>query len=93
MTLKIWSTNLLKNIKNKLEVAAIALIRAYQYLVSPLLGRRCRFHPSCSHYCIGSITKFGLPRGGLLGIKRILSCHPFHTGGYDPVPEFIGENK
>lgn len=64
--------------------AVILLVRLYQLTLSRLLGPVCRFHPSCSHYFIGAVQKYGLLRGGWRGIKRILRCHPFHPGGYDP---------
>ena len=67
--------------------AAILLIRGYQKIVSPWLGQRCRFHPSCSNYCIEALRQHGMVRGLWLGLRRILKCHPFHPGGYDPVPE------
>lgn len=63
---------------------AIALVRFYQRGISPLLGARCRFTPSCSHYMIGAIEKYGLMRGLWKGTWRILRCHPFNSGGYDP---------
>ena len=65
----------------------LILIRAYQLCVSPLLGARCRFYPSCSHYAHTAIERHGVLRGGWLGLLRILRCHPFSDGGYDPVPE------
>jgi uncharacterized protein len=65
----------------------IALIRIYQYLLSPLLGNQCRFYPSCSHYMAEAIARHGTARGGWLGLRRILRCHPWHAGGYDPVPD------
>ncbi|TNE89270.1 MAG: membrane protein insertion efficiency factor YidD [Gammaproteobacteria bacterium] len=65
----------------------IALIRAYQYLLSPLLGQRCRFHPSCSCYAMEAVERHGLLKGGYLTGRRLIKCHPFHPGGYDPVPE------
>jgi uncharacterized protein len=62
------------------------LIRAYQRLVSPLLGPRCRFHPSCSQYALEAIDTHGAVRGVWLALRRLLRCHPLHPGGYDPVP-------
>lgn len=64
--------------------AAIALVRVYQWTISPLLGPRCRFEPSCSRYFIGAVQKYGLLRGGAKGVARICRCHPWHPGGYDP---------
>ncbi|WP_049311423.1 membrane protein insertion efficiency factor YidD, partial [Pseudomonas aeruginosa] len=65
----------------------IGLIRFYQYAISPLIGPRCRFYPSCSHYTLEAIRVHGALRGGYLGARRLLRCHPWHPGGYDPVPE------
>ncbi|MCX7059576.1 MAG: membrane protein insertion efficiency factor YidD [Gammaproteobacteria bacterium] len=62
-------------------------IRAYQRTLSPLLGPRCRFHPSCSHYALEAIERFGVARGSWLAISRISRCHPLNAGGLDPVPE------
>jgi putative membrane protein insertion efficiency factor len=62
------------------------LIRAYQLVLSPLLGPRCRFYPSCSHYAIEAIETHGALRGSWLSAKRICRCHPFNPGGFDPVP-------
>ena len=59
-------------------------VRLYQKLLSPLLGRRCRFHPSCSEYLIEAVRKYGVVSGGLRGVWRILRCNPFCGGGYDP---------
>lgn len=63
------------------------LIRAYQVGLSPLLGPRCRYYPSCSCYTHTAIETHGLPRGLSLGLRRLLRCHPFAKGGYDPVPD------
>jgi putative membrane protein insertion efficiency factor len=63
------------------------IIRAYQLLLSPMLGPRCRFYPSCSCYAHTAIERHGVWRGTWLGASRILRCHPFAEGGYDPVPE------
>ena len=63
------------------------VIRAYQYFISPLLGDRCRFYPSCSSYAIDAIQSRGLFYGIYLVLRRILRCHPWSQGGFDPVPE------
>ncbi|PKR78732.1 membrane protein insertion efficiency factor YidD [Halalkalibacillus sediminis] len=65
----------------------ILLIRGYQKFISPMLGPSCRFHPTCSQYSLTSFERFGVFKGLYLSIKRILKCHPFHPGGFDPVPE------
>ena len=62
------------------------LIRAYQLALSPLLGPRCRFYPSCSHYALEAIESHGALRGSWMSAKRICRCHPFNPGGFDPVP-------
>ena len=62
------------------------LVRAYQYLLSPYFGTQCRFTPTCSHYAIGVLRKHGAFRGSYLATRRILRCHPWQPGGYDPVP-------
>jgi putative membrane protein insertion efficiency factor len=62
----------------------IAVARLYQWTLSPLLGKRCRFEPSCSAYFIASVRKHGAFRGAFRGIWRVCRCHPFHPGGYDP---------
>ncbi|MCA9562020.1 MAG: membrane protein insertion efficiency factor YidD [Myxococcales bacterium] len=64
---------------------AIGLIRFYQVLISPMLRPSCRFSPSCSQYTLEAIQIFGFLKGGLMGTRRILKCHPFHPGGHDPV--------
>ena len=66
---------------------AILLLRGYKLLISPMLGQRCRFHPSCSVYTMEAIERFGVVRGSWLGARRIGRCHPFHPGGLDPVPD------
>jgi putative membrane protein insertion efficiency factor len=64
----------------------MALIRMYQRLISPLLPPACRFEPSCSEYSRQAFEKHGFFKGFWLTVRRILKCHPFHPGGYDPVP-------
>ena len=68
-----------------LPAAAIVLaVRIYQWTISPLLGPRCRFEPSCSRYMIDAVHKYGCVRGVLKGLARIGRCHPLHRGGFDP---------
>jgi hypothetical protein len=62
------------------------LIKAYRYCLSPLLGPSCRFLPTCSDYALQAIDKYGAGHGSWLALKRIARCHPWHPGGYDPVP-------
>jgi putative membrane protein insertion efficiency factor len=64
----------------------IFIIRGYQYLVSPFMAPSCRYTPSCSNYAIEAFQRFGFLRGLVLAVRRIFSCHPWHHGGYDPVP-------
>ncbi len=64
----------------------LALLRGYCYLVSPWLGNRCRFYPSCSAYAQAALIEHGIYQGIWLTLKRLLRCHPWHPGGYDPVP-------
>jgi putative membrane protein insertion efficiency factor len=63
----------------------VALIKVYRRVVSPMLPPSCRFTPSCSLYTLQAIEKYGLLRGGFMGVRRLLRCHPFSDGGYDPV--------
>ncbi len=62
-------------------------IRFYRYVISPMLGPRCRFYPTCSEYAETSVKRFGMVRGGWMALRRIGKCHPWHPGGVDPVPE------
>jgi len=65
--------------------AGITLIKGYRRFISPMLPPSCRFTPSCSLYTLQAIEKYGLLRGGIMGARRLLRCHPFSEGGYDPV--------
>jgi putative membrane protein insertion efficiency factor len=64
-----------------------ALIRLYQFVLSPFLGGQCRFHPSCSHYGYECFERFSLPKALWYTVRRISRCHPWHLGGNDPVPD------
>lgn len=65
----------------------ILLIKGYSYLISPFMGNNCRYTPTCSAYTQEAVEKHGVIKGLWLGIKRISRCHPWHEGGYDPVPK------
>ncbi|HRP23952.1 membrane protein insertion efficiency factor YidD [Thauera sp.] len=69
-----------------MKTLMLALLRFYRYAISPMLGRNCRFHPTCSEYAIEAIQRHGALRGGWLAARRVGRCHPFNPGGYDPVP-------
>jgi len=69
-----------------MKYIALLLIRFYQYAISPHLPRVCRYYPSCSAYAYEAVTQYGALRGSLMAVRRILRCHPFCPGGYDPVP-------
>ncbi|RUO26982.1 membrane protein insertion efficiency factor YidD [Aliidiomarina minuta] len=73
-------------VKQALQAIPIALIRGYQLIISPLLGPRCRFMPTCSEYAIQAIRLHGVVKGSWLALKRIGKCHPGNPGGFDPVP-------
>jgi putative membrane protein insertion efficiency factor len=64
----------------------IWLVRAYQYAISPMLGNNCRFHPTCSAYAVEALERHGPFKGLWLALRRVGRCHPWHPGGYDPVP-------
>ncbi|MBA2653597.1 MAG: membrane protein insertion efficiency factor YidD [Gammaproteobacteria bacterium] len=68
-----------------LQKSIIFGLKIYRYTLSPMLGPRCRFYPSCSQYAIEALTNCGLIKGSYLIVRRLLKCHPFHPGGYDPV--------
>ena len=69
-----------------MKIILLGLIRGYRRFISPLFPPSCRFQPTCSQYAIEAIATYGTIKGGWLAIARILKCHPFHPGGYDPVP-------
>lgn len=69
-----------------IKKTVVTLIRGYRMFISPLLPPSCRYTPTCSQYAIEAVERFGVIEGGWLATKRILRCHPFHPGGYDPVP-------
>ncbi len=75
----------LDKVSQVLRKGLIIVLKGYQYLISPLLGNRCRFYPSCSHYALEALRQHNLIKGSYLIIKRLLRCHPFHPGGFDPV--------
>ncbi|MFL6277071.1 MAG: membrane protein insertion efficiency factor YidD [Blastocatellia bacterium] len=68
-----------------MKVVLIALIRGYQMVISPMLPPACRFTPTCSAYTLEAVRRYGALRGTYMGVRRLLRCHPFHPGGYDPV--------
>lgn len=69
-----------------MKTLLLAVLRLYKKAVSPLLGTHCRYYPTCADYMFQAIEKYGVARGILLGLKRLLRCHPFHAGGLDPLP-------
>jgi len=69
-----------------MKTIALVLIRAYRYALSPWWGRQCRFTPTCSEFALEAIERHGLFKGGSLSLRRIACCHPWHAGGFDPVP-------
>lgn len=81
-----WLRQLGRLLSRGAVLPLIGLLKIYQYLISPLLGPRCRFWPSCSHYAIEALQVHGPLRGGWLTVKRLIKCHPGHPGGMDPVP-------
>lgn len=69
-----------------MKTILVFLLRAYQLVLSPMLGQNCRFYPSCSHYAIEALRSHGAARGSVLTLRRVCRCHPWNEGGLDPVP-------
>jgi putative membrane protein insertion efficiency factor len=78
--------DMLEKLNNISKLVMMVLIRGYQLIVSPVLGPACRFYPSCSQYASLAINRYGVVKGSYMAIRRLLRCHPFHPGGFDPVP-------
>ncbi|WP_342505801.1 membrane protein insertion efficiency factor YidD [Sporosarcina sp. FSL K6-2383] len=76
-----------------MKTILMGIIKFYQKAISPLTPPSCRFYPTCSHYGIEAIDKHGALRGSWLAVRRISKCHPFHEGGFDPVPEKDSDKK
>lgn len=74
-------------IKNQPKLLAMGLIKVYRYSISPLMAGRCRFYPTCSAYALEALNSHGFLKGSKLTVTRLLRCHPWHPGGFDPVPE------
>ncbi len=69
-----------------MRLVVLALINFYRRFISPFLPTRCRFYPTCSSYAFSAVERYGVLKGGILAVKRLLRCHPLSKGGYDPVP-------
>lgn len=76
----------MRSVRHIPQTILIGFIRGYQLLISPVLPPSCRFHPSCSEYARQAVSKHGAGKGSWLSLRRLVRCHPFHRGGYDPVP-------
>ena len=79
--------------RKTLTAPVIILIHGYRYLISPFLGNHCRYTPSCSQFAVEAVESHGVFKGLWLALKRVGSCHPWHAGGYDPVPGVANEHK
>ena len=74
-------------LKRILIIPLLLIVKIYQYVISPISPASCRYSPTCSNYMIGALKEWGLLKGSYLGVKRILSCHPWGGQGFDPVPK------
>jgi hypothetical protein len=79
--------------RDALQPVFAGVIRGYQRFLSPFLGSHCRFHPTCSAYALEAIQTHGTARGLALGLRRLARCHPWHPGGFDPVPPTSAPNR
>lgn len=79
--------------EGKVRTFLIGLIRLYQELISPWLGPRCRFYPSCSEYAIQALRAYGIVKGLMLAVRRLVRCHPLNPGGFDPVPDRVYKTR
>jgi uncharacterized protein len=84
---------LLRTLGRVPRAIAIAFVRVYQLVLRPWLGPRCRFHPSCSCYATEALAEHGVWHGGWLAMRRISRCHPWHAGGFDPVPRALSPSR
>ena len=82
---EIATKTIFKAAERPATIICLALIRFYRLFISPLKPQVCRFYPSCSQYTYEAVLKYGFSKGMFMGIKRVLSCHPFNPGGYHPV--------
>lgn len=73
-----------------MRLLLIGLLRTYRFAISPLYGQVCRYHPTCSAYALEAVTVHGAMKGSWLAVRRLLRCHPWSLGGYDPVPPRTG---
>jgi len=86
------TVRLAATVRRATTAVLIGAVRAYQWGISPWLGPRCRFEPTCSAYALAALRRHGPLRGGLLALKRLARCHPWAATGYDPVPEELGKD-
>jgi len=84
---------IVKFINKALIYLIVYIIKLYKIFISPVMPQACKYYPTCSAYSIQAIKRFGLIKGGYLSLKRIISCNPFSSGGFDPVPETFGLKK